>query len=85
MCVSLIYWLSVYLIAVDIFLSEDDYRSVESSESISILLIKTVEIASPVTVSISPRTISEAIASGQPLPLAPLPVDNPFSPSSASK
>ena len=48
------------------------------------MVSKSSRIASPITLTVSPLTIDEAVASG--IPLSPLiPEDNPLSPSRASE
>ena len=70
--------------AVSISFANDDYRAFESSGRISVVVTKDHPIASPVTLSVIPRTVSAQIESGSSLP-ANIPADNNISPPFASK
>ena len=70
---------------VKIAFTEDEYQIGEYSLNMLVAVIKDVQIASPITLSIIPRTIDEAIASNEDqLPLN-VPEDNPYSSNRASK
>ena len=58
--------------------------TLESGMALPVMLSKNVRIASPITLTVSPLTVDEAIASGRPLP-PNIPPDNPLSPSRASE
>ena len=66
------------------FFTEDDYRINEDGGSLLVIVAKSTRIASPITLTVSPLTIAEALASGDPLP-PNIPEDNPLSPSRASE
>ena len=49
-----------------------------------VMVVKDVQIASPITLSIIPLTVDEAIASGGPLP-SDISENNPYSPNRAGR
>lgn len=63
--------------------TKEDYRGDESDQKIVVGVTKDVQIASPITLSITPLTINEAITSGDPVPFS-VPEHNPYSPKRAS-
>ena len=78
-----------YILAVvSISFSNDDYRASESSGKISVVVTKNHPVATPITLSIIPRTVSAQRRSGSPLP-PNIPVDDdgtspPFASESAT-
>ena len=64
-------------------MAEDDFRTGETGQ-LPVVVAKSSRIASPITLTISPLTVDEAVASGKPLP-PNIPEDNPLSPSRASE
>ena len=64
--------------------TEDDYRVNEDGGSLPVVVAKSARIASPITLTVSPLTIAEALASGGPVP-PNIPEDNPLSPPRASE
>ena len=69
---------------MEIAFTTDDYQGRESSQNIVVTVSKDLQIASPITLSVIPLTIAEAIASGVPLPLN-VSEDNHYSPIRAGK
>ena len=72
------------LAVVSISFSNDDYQASESSGRISVVVVKDNPIATPITLSIIPRTVPAQRASGSPLP-PNIPADSTVSPPFASK
>ena len=69
---------------MEIAFTTDDYQGRESSQNIVVTVSKDLQIASPITLSVIPLTIAEAITSGVPLPLN-VSEDNRYSPIRAGK
>ena len=74
----------IIIIGVEVFFTEEDYRVIEDGGSLPVVVAKSARIAFPITLSISPLTLAEALASGGPVP-SNVPQDNPLSPSRASE
>ena len=71
---------------MEIQLTNDDYRGVEPDLGIDIVVLKSTTIATPLTLTISPVTLQEAMDRGQFPEGIELPDDqNGFSPIDASK
>ena len=64
--------------AVEIQFTNDDYRAIESSEVMPVVVTKYQRIATPLTISINPLTVAQANSEGV-LPEG-IPLDNPFVP-----
>ena len=60
-------------------LSQDDYRSREDQNVINAVISKNMRLANPVTLVVTPFTISDAEESGQPLPPNTPEDDDPYS------
>ncbi len=75
--------LTIPFAAVRIQFTEVDYHTPESGQ-LQVLVSKDSRIASPITMTVSPLTIDEAVASGISLPFS-VPIDNPLSPFRASE
>ena len=67
------------LSAVAIFFTNDDYRAIESSGVMPVAVSKDGRIATPMTISINPLTVSQQRQSGRALPDG-VPTLNPVSP-----
>ena len=80
--VCLFLWIVHFFADVFFGFTEDDYRTNEGGQ-LPVGVLKGSRIASPVTLTISPLTVDEVIASGGSVPL--IPEDNPFAPSRASE
>ena len=74
---------SLHSAAVEIQFTNDDYRAIESSGVIPVVVTKNQRIATPLTISINPLTVAQANSEG--VPLEGIPPDNPFVPPYAGK
>ena len=69
---------------MEVILTEDDYRTNEDGGSLQVVVSKSQRIASPITLTVSPLTVAQALAAGVQVPVR-IPQDNPLSPSRASE
>ena len=72
----------MFVTALNIFLTEDDYRASETSQSVPVRVAKDSRIATPVTITVNPLTVMQAEEMGEPI-MVLMPDDNPFSPNRA--
>lgn len=70
-------------VVVSFRLTETDYQSSERDLQINAVVSKSMRIANPVTISLTPLTIDQAVAGGITLPVGTPPDDNRFSPNRA--
>ena len=69
---------SLHSAAVEVQFTNDDYRAIESSGVMPVVVTKNRRIATPLTISINPLTVAQANSEGV-LPEG-IPLDNPFAP-----
>ena len=81
---SLFVCLFCRIIGVEIIFTEDDYRTNEDGGSLPVFVSKSLRIASPITLTVSPLTVAQALAAGVQVFIT-IPQDNPLSPSRASE